>query len=223
MRAIRLLPIALLALLTACASSFPAQVARFQQLPAPTGQTFVIEPKDPAKKGSLEFATYANMVRERLSAQGYQPAASPQAATLVVNLDYGVSNGREKVATRPGFGSRFGYGYFGSPFGYGYPYYVGRRFRSPFFYGSFYDPFWGSAFDYPEVYSYTVYNSFVDMRITRAGTNDSVFEGRAEASTRSDDLTRLVPNLVTAMFTNFPGRSGERVRIKVPLDDRRSS
>jgi Domain of unknown function (DUF4136) len=223
MRAIRLLPIALLALLAACASSFPAQVARFQQLPAPTGQTFVIEPRDPAKKGSLEFATYANLVRERLMAQGYQPAANAQAATLVVNLDYGVSNGREKVATRPGLGSRFGYGYFGSPWGYGYPYYAGRRFRSPFFYGSFYDPFWGSAFDYPEVYSYTVYNSFVDMRISRAGTNDSVFEGRAEANTRSDDLTRLVPNLVTAMFTNFPGRSGERVRINVPLDDRRSS
>lgn len=222
MRAIRLLPIALLALLAACASTFPAQVARFQQLPAPTGQSFVIQAKDPAKNGSLEFATYANLVRERLVAQGYQPAANAQAATLVVNLDYGVSNGRERVATRPGFGSRFGYGYFGSPFGYGYPYYVGRRYRSPFFYGSFYDPFWGSAFDSPEVYSYTVYSSFVDMKIARSGSNESVFEGRAEANTRSDDLTRLVPNLVTAMFTNFPGRSGERVRVNVPLDGRRS-
>src|SRR5688572_31115556 len=115
MRAIRLLPIALLALLAACASSFPAQVARFQQLPAPTGQTFVIQAKDPAKSGSLEFANYANLVRERLIAQGYQPAASPQAATMIVNLDYGVSNGREKVRTRPGFG--YGYGYYGSPWG----------------------------------------------------------------------------------------------------------
>jgi hypothetical protein len=221
MRAFRLIPIALLTLLAACASSFPAQVARFQQLPAPSGQSFVIQSKDPAKAGGLEFATYANLVRDRLVAQGYQPAASAQAATLVVNLDYGVSNGREKVATRPGFGSRFG-GFYGGPFGYGYPYYVGRRYFRPYYFGSFYDPFWSSPFDYPEVYSYTVYNSFVDMRITRAGTNESVFEGRAEANTRSDDLTRLVPNLVTAMFTNFPGRSGERVRVNVPLDERRS-
>ena len=224
MRAVRLLPVLLLSLLAACASTFPAQVARFQQLPAPTGQSFVIQSKDPAKTGGLEFATYANIVRDRLVAQGYQPAASPQAATLVVNLDYGVSNGREKVATRPGFGpsfgfgySRFGYGRFGYPFGYPY------GFRSPFYRGAFYDPFWGGAFDYPEVYSYTVYNSFVDMRITRAGTNESVFEGRAEANTRSNDLTRLVPNLVQAMFTNFPGRSGEKVRVNVPLDDRRRS
>lgn len=221
MRAVRLLPIALLTLLAACASTFPANVARFQQLPAPTGQSFVIQSKDPAKSGSLEFATYANLVRDRLVAQGYQPAASPQAATLLVNLDYGVSNGREKVASRPGFGSGFGGFYGGYPYRYRYPYYAGR-FRSPYLYGSFYDPFWGGPFDYPEVYSYTVYNSFVDMKIARAGSNESVFEGRAEANTRSDDLTRLVPNLVTAMFTNFPGRSGERVRVNVPLDARRS-
>jgi len=138
-----------------------------------------------------------------------------QAATLVVSLDYGVSNGRERVATRPGFGT--GFGHFGYPY-YGYPF--RRGFYRPYYWGSFYDPFWGGAFDYPEVYSYTVYNSFVDMKIARAGTNESVFEGRAEANTRSDDLTRLVPNLVTAMFTNFPGRSGERVRVNVPLERR---
>jgi hypothetical protein len=221
MRAVRLLPILLLTVLAACTATLPAQVARFQAMPAPAGQSFVIQPRDAAKAGSLEFATYANLVRDRLVAQGYQAAPNAQAATLVVNLDYGVSNGRERVASRPGFGPSFGgywgRGYYGFP--YRYPYY--GRYRSPYFYGSFYDPFWGSAFDYPEVYSYTVYNSYVDMKIARAGTNESVFEGRAEANTRSDDLTRLVPNLVTAMFTNFPGRSGERVRVNVPLDERR--
>lgn len=215
MRAIRLLPLFLLTLLAACASSMPANVARFQQLPPPGGQSFVIQPKDPAKAGSLEFANYANLVRDRLVAQGYQPAASAQSATLVVNLDYGVSNGREKVSTRPGFGPSFG-GFYGWPYAYGYPF--RSRFYRPYYFGSFYDPFFSSPFDYPEVYSYTVYNSFVDMKIARAGTNDSVFEGRAEAVTRSDDLTKLVPNLVTAMFTDFPGRSGERIRVKVPRD-----
>ena len=115
-----------------------------------------------------------------------------------------------------GFGRGFGY--------YGFPHYYGfahRGFYRPYHWG-FYDPFWGSPFDYPEVYSYTVYNSFVDMKIARTGTNESVFEGRADANTRTDDLTRLVPNLVAAMFTNFPGRSGERVRVNVPLDSRRS-
>src|SRR3546814_5988609 len=79
-----------------------------------------------------------------------------------------------------------------------------------------YDPFWGPwGWDAPEVYSYTVYSSFLDMKITRARTGESVFEGRAETQTRSDDLTKLVPKLVTAMFTNFPGRSGETIKEKV--------
>jgi hypothetical protein len=219
MRAVRLLPILLLTVLAACTASLPANVKRFQAMPAPSGQSFVIQPRDASKAGSLEFATYANFVRDRLVAQGYQPAASAAAATLVVNLDYGVSNGRERVATRPGFGYGYGRGYYGYP--YAYPYYGRGFYGRPAFYGSFYDPFWGSAFDAPEVYSYTVFNSFVDMKIARTGTNESVFEGRAEANTRSDDLTRLVPNLVTALFTNFPGRSGERVRVNVPLDTRR--
>jgi hypothetical protein len=212
MRAVRLLPIVLLTFLAACASTFPAQVARFQQLPPPSGQTFVIQAKDPQKAGSLEFQAYADLVRQQLIREGYQQAASPQAATLVVGLDYGVSNGREKLATRPGFGPSFGYGFGRLGYPYHYPY---SRFGYPYRWG-FYDPFWG--FDYPEVYSYTVYKSFVDMEIKRAGTNENVFEGRAEANTRSDDLTRLVPNLVQAMFTNFPGRSGERVRVNVPLE-----
>lgn len=226
MRAVRLLPILLLSVLAACTATLPANVARFQAMPAPSGQSFFIQSSNPAKNGSLEFRTYADLVRQRLAAQGYQPAADAASATLLVNLDYGVSNGRERVATRPGFGPSFG-GYYGGGWGrgyyggfpYRYPYY--GRVRGPYLYGSFYDPFWGSAFDYPEVYSYTVFNSYVDMKISRAANKESVFEGRAEANTRSDDLTRLVPNLVTAMFTNFPGRSGERVRVNVPLDKQR--
>lgn len=218
MRAARLLPMLMLTLLAACTATLPANVARFQAMPAPSGQSFTIQAADPADNGSLEFRTYANLVRDRLVAQGYQAAASPEAATLQVTLDYGVSNGRERIASRPGFGPSFG-GYYGRGFysPYRYPYY-GRGYYRPYHYGSFYDPFWGSAWDQPEVYSYTVFNSYVDMKIARTANKESVFEGRAEANTRSDDLTRLVPNLVTAMFTNFPGRSGERVRVNVPLD-----
>lgn len=209
-----LLSVVLLALLAACATPFRADVARFQQLPAPQGQTFVIQPREAAKQGSLEFESYAQLVRQQLQAQGYQPSASPQAATLVVTLDYGVSDGREKVVTRPGYGGFYG-GY--SRFGY-WPY-----SRYPFYHGGFYDPFWGSPFGYPEVYSYTIYNSYLDMQIKQAGSNQNVFEGRAEATSRSDDLTRLVPNLVQAMFTNFPGRSGETVRVKIDQKSQQAS
>ena len=71
--------------------------------------------------------------------------------------------------------------------------------------------------------SYVVYESFVDMDIKRAADGQSLFEGTARARSRTDDLTALVPNLVEAMFTGFPGNSGETVRITVPPSERRDS
>ena len=49
-----LAPIALLAL-GACATPFNADVSRFQELPAPQGQTFVIKAADPDIAGGIEF------------------------------------------------------------------------------------------------------------------------------------------------------------------------
>jgi Domain of unknown function (DUF4136) len=210
MRIRQMLPVLLLALATACAPTFRADVARFKMMPPPSGQTFTVKASDPAKDGSLEFRTYAAIVSQQLAAQGYVPATGGT-PTLTVSVDYGVDNGREKIATRPGsWAPGFGHGWYGYPVGFPL-HYRGR----PAYWGAFYDPFWGSPFDRGEVYSYTVYNSFVDVRINRAGTSESVFEGRAESRSSSDDLTRLVPNLVTALFKDFPGRSGEKVRVTV--------
>lgn len=193
-----------------CATGFPTQVSRFQAMPAPQGESFVIQAADPDKKGGLEFSQYAGLVRRHLTAQGYSEAASPAQATFVVELDYGVDDGRQQVATRPSLGRGWGHPYY-SRFGY-----FGHRYRSPFYYG-WRDPFWGDPFD-QEVYSYTVYTSYLDMDIKRTAGGEPLFEGTAKARSRTDQLQTLVPNLVEAMFTNFPGRSGEVVRITVPTE-----
>lgn len=213
-------PAALLAL-SACATGFPAKVSRFQQMPAPQGQTFVLEAADPDDRGGLEFAQYADLVRRSLIEQGYSEAPSRDAATLIVSLDYGVDDGRQQVVERPGFRSSFGFGFgrgWGSYGGWGgyRPYYsrfgyYGRR--SPFYFG-WDDPFWGVGYDDIDVY--TVYNSFLDLDIRRAADGQKVFEGTAKARSRTDDLRTLVPNLVEAMFTGFPGNNGEQVKITVP-------
>lgn len=216
-------PAALLAL-GGCATGFPAQVSRFQALPAPQGQSFVIQAADPMDRGGLEFSQYAHLVRQNLLAQGYSEAPSAQGATLIVSLEYGVDNGQPRIVSRPGFGSGYGFGRFGGYGGFGSPYYsrfgyFGRR-HSPFYYG-WHDPFWGSPFGHDEIDSYTVYTSFLDMDIKRAADGQSVFEGTAQARSRTNELPALVPNLVEAMFTNFPGRSGETVRITVAPPPRR--
>lgn len=214
----RIVALALLLGLAACATPFEARVNRFQQLPAPQGQTFSIQAHDRMKAGSLEFSTYADLVRQRLVGVGYAEASGAGAASLVVDLDYAVSQPREKVESAPGFGGYGGFGYGG--FGYGGYGGYGRfggygRYGGWGGYGGF-GGLWG--WDYPQVYSTTLFNSFVALRISRAADNQSVFEGRAETVTQTNDLTRLVPPLVDALFTGFPGNSGETIRVRLPVD-----
>jgi len=210
-------PAALLAL-GGCATGLPTQVSRYQAMPAPAGQTFFIQPADPGDRGGLEFARYADLVRRHMAAQGYSEAESPQQASLLVSLGYGVDGGRQQVVTYPS--SRFGYGGYGYG-GFGYRPYWSRyggygRYRSPFYYG-WDDPFWYGGDD---IDVYTVYTSFLDMDIRRPD-GQAVFEGTARARSRTDELGVLVPNLIEAMFTGFPGNNGETVKITVAPERKR--
>ncbi|MFM9851640.1 MAG: DUF4136 domain-containing protein [Sphingomonadaceae bacterium] len=215
-------PLALIGL-SGCATPFKAQVSRFQALPVPQGQTFAVVPSDPKRAGSLEFARYADLVSKKLSAVGYSPAADSAAANLIVTLDYGVDDGKEKTraSSYGGYGSYYGgfggyYGGFGRGFG-GYSPYYGYGGRG-YIYG-FYDPFlFGSGFGGTE--TYTVYTSGLNLTIARKG-GDNVFEGKAQAMSSVNNLTYLVPNLVEAMFTGFPGNSGETVKITVAPPSKR--
>lgn len=202
-----------LLLLGACASPFNAKVSRFQsQLPAPQGQTFAVIAEDPKDAGGLEFAQYAQHVQDHMIKLGYVPAA-PDVADLIVRFDYGVDQGRDRLQTSgyrdpfwsPWYGprySRFGY------WGYHPGYYAGHGawgygWNDPFF--------WGPE----DVEVITVYTSAIDMKIDRRADGKRLFEGKAEAASRSNRLPYLVPNLVEAMFTDFPGNSGETVRISI--------
>ncbi len=214
-----LVPLAL-AGLAACASPFRADVSRFQsQLPAPAGQTFAVVADDPALAGGIEFRTYAQHVADRMAALGYTPVGNADDAQLLVRFDYGVDNGRERVRSTglgyrdPFYSSWYGY----RPVWYRTPRgprvaYVPYR---PWGWG-WNDSFFGGGSD---VYSYTVYTSGIDLKIDRKADGERLFEGEAEAVSTSNRLQYLVPNLVEAMFTGFPGNSGETVRISVAPED----
>ena len=217
MRVMRFLGSLLLLLaVAACATPFRSNVARFHTLEAiPAQASFIIQPRDLSRAGSLEFQTYARQVAARMGALGFRETGDPAAAQLVVVMDYGVNDGRERIASRPGISPAFGWGWSG--YGFGVP--AWRRsvywgWYDPFFWG----PGWGWGWSAPEVYSFTEFASFLDLSIKRADGSATLFEGRAEARSQHNDLTRLVPGLVQAMFTDFPGRSGETVR--VTIDDR---
>jgi hypothetical protein len=211
------LPLFLAALLAACATPFKADVSRFSaQLPAPPGQTFAVVSDNPNYAGGLEFGLYADLVASQLQEIGYTRVADPAQANMLVRFDYAVDGGRERVRTdfvggagfaNPWFGPwGGGFGGWGGGFGPWGPVGFGRGFG-----WGFADPFWGA----PQVRSYTVYSSAIALKIDEAASGKRLFEGNAQAVSRSNRLQELVPNLVEALFTDFPGNSGEVVRITV--------
>ncbi|MWV27046.1 DUF4136 domain-containing protein [Aurantiacibacter rhizosphaerae] len=210
--------------LAACATPFRADVSRFEsQLPAPQGQSFFVVADDPALAGGLEFSLYADEVEDEMAQLGYVQAASAEDATLLVRFDYGVDQGRERIRS-----TGFGYGYadpFYSPWrSYARPVvFRDRRGNTRVAYVrdrgwgfGWHDPFFNRG---PDVTSYTVYTSGIDLKIDDAATGQRLFEGKAEAASTSDRMQYLVPNLVEAMFTDFPGNSGETVRISIAPED----
>lgn len=195
--------------LSACTTPFKADVARFQQLPPAQGQSFTVQPGNSGLAGSLEFAHYGDLVAQRLMQQGYTRAADPASAQLVVSLDYGIDKGTQRVRYSGWSRDPFFY----DPFFYpGFYRGWGGGWRGRYVMG-WYDPWlWGTGRD--DVESYVVYQSQLRMKIERPG-GERLFEGTARAQSLSNKLTYLVPNLIDALFTGFPGRNGEEIKVTV--------
>jgi len=195
--------------LSACAQSLNTTVSRYQAMPAPQGQTFFVEPGGGmATNGGLEFQRYAGIVAQQLQVRGYAPAANPQGANMIVQFGYGVDRGQVRYESDPiGGGFGFGpWGFYRPRFGFGWGYSWGWD-----------DPFWyGRGID-----SYVEYHSQVELHIRQAGTNAPLFDGRAQARSETNRLDVLIPSLVDAMFTGFPGRNGETVKITIPTGPNR--
>ena len=204
-RLAQLLAIATLALLAACAQPFEARVQSFQSMPPAQGQSFYVQPADPQRQGSLEFAAYAGLVGTELQKLGFRPAASADTADLQVMMDFSSGPGRERISTRPSatppMWGWYGRGWYGRPGWWGSPW--GDPWNNP----------WGGG---QEVYSFTVYPAFLHVAIVRTADKTPLFEGRAETTTRKNDLPTIMPNLVTALFSDFPGEPARSKVVRVP-------
>ena len=212
--------------LSACATSLPTRVTRYS-VAIPQGQSFYVVPADGFMSG-LEFNRYAGLVSQQMTAHGYHQAASTAQADMLIKIGYGVDEGTTEVSVDPFARSRYyspfyrGYydpfygGYFGRPYYSRYGYY---GYRSPFYYG-WDDPFWYNSpyagYGPDPIRQYTVFKSQLDVNIVRRVDHAPLFEGHAMARSQTDELGTLVPNLIEAMFTNFPGENGKTVKITVP-------
>src|SRR5919107_101136 len=97
--------------LAACAETLNTTVSRYQAMPAPQGQTFIVVPGDGmAANGGLEFQRYASIVAQQLQARGYTPAANPQSANMIVQFGYGVDRGQVRYVDDPFYSAHSRYG-----------------------------------------------------------------------------------------------------------------
>ena len=209
--------VALVALpaLAGCAEGLDTSVTRFSAaLPPPAGQSFAIVADDPANNGGIEFNQYAADVAAHLVRLGYAQAPSPDAASMIVHLGYGVDKGHQEIdggfAGDPYFGPWRGYRGWGWGFGGGWGGWGGGWGG-----GCFPDGGWGYGWCNSWVDTSIVYTSGVSLRIDSRAGAQRLFEGKAEAASTSNRLPYLVPNLIDAMFTGFPGNSGQTMRITV--------
>lgn len=200
----------LLGVLAACTSTVRSDVSRFHTLPKPAGEKIIIVASDPEKNNSLEFASYASLVGNSLGQQGYVPADGAK-ADLIVELDYSVDDGKVMTRSSPSY-----FGFHRRSFGYyRYVYYGNRYYRYWYPYG-YYSGHFGHDFHDRDVRSYVNYTRRLKMviRSNREGAVN-LYEGSVESVGRSKNLPEMMPFLVQALFTNFPGQSGSTEKIVI--------
>jgi len=204
------------AAVSGCATGLPTNVTRYSTA-IPQGQSFYVVPADGMLRG-LEFNNFASLVSQQMIARGYRQAPSTASADMLVKIGYGVDHGTQHISVDPFYGSSpyYGGGFYGRPYWarFGYRGY----YRSPFYWG-WDDPFWYGS-PYGGAREYTVYQSELNLGIVRRIDNAPLFDGRAMARSETDELGTLVPNLVEAMFTDFPGENGKTVKITIPARKR---
>lgn len=195
---LRAAAIAAAALLASCAgtASQRADVTRFH-LGQPVARSSVfVTPANPADASSLEFRTYAGAVTEELRQAGFTPAPALAQAEIVAVLGARQTT-REALSDGSGLSIGIGGGTFGRNVGLGGSLSIPVGKRKP----------------------NEIAVSMIELQMKRRSDNSVIWEGRAMTEARAGSqaaaLGTVVPSLADALLRDFPGPSGQTVRVKL--------
>lgn len=191
--------------ISGCGSVVRSDISVFHNLDESANEiTFAFDPTE-AQSGSLEYRAYADLVRGHLTELGYVEADAQSDAMWVIQMEYKIGDGKEKVGSRPiigqtGSSSSTTYGTISSSGGFGT--YSGTTYQTPTF------GVVGSL-----TYSGTVYSRALQLKIAEpqtVGGNDTrvLLEATVFSVGSSSQLSRVMPAMVEALFRDFPGESG---------------
>lgn len=197
-----LLPIALATLtLAGCATAPGIDTTRFHLGQPIARGSVAVTPLDAARASSLEYRSQAEVVGAALSRAGFTPAPALAQAEFVASF----ALAREyRAPAQRGSGLTIGIG--GGVGGGGY--------RSGGGVGG------GVQFPVGEARGDQVEVNTLSLDLKRRSDGTLVWEGRAseEASGRAAEAepNAAVTRLASALLSDFPGRSGQTVRVKPP-------
>ncbi len=192
------------ALLSGCASFVETKVSAFHELePSLSGLTYALIPSK-EQEDSLEFQTYAKLVKVELEKRGMTEAPFNQAKYAIFLL-YGIDNGKEVISSYPIFGQTgTGSSYTtGAVTTYGNTAtYRGTTYKTPT-YGVV-----GSGTSSSTVFTRYLNIDFIDIAKSGNGKVKKAYEGKATSSGSSSQLAEVMPGIVKGVFVDFPGKSG---------------
>lgn len=190
--------VAALALVAGCAGmqSQRADVTRFH-LGQPIARASVfVEPAVGGDASSLEFRTYAGAVADELRQAGFTVAPSLAQAELTALVGARQTT-REALSDGGGLSIGIGGGTFGRNVGIGGGLTIPVGKRKP----------------------NEIAVSLLELQLKRRSDNSVIWEGRAmtegRVGTSAGTLSTVVPPLADALLRDFPGPSGQTVRVKL--------
>ncbi|NMM26493.1 MAG: DUF4136 domain-containing protein [Glaciimonas sp.] len=214
MRNVRLALLAIIVLLSGCASTIRSNVTVFHAWPPESAdKSFVFEHKK-SLEDDLEYQSYQRLLRAQLQQLGFTDATNPKTAALRVAFDYGVTV-RDVRLIQP---------VLVDPYGYGGGFYAPRFHRRSSFYNPFYDPFYDPFWYGPPVVAYQqidyqLYHRQLHVGIVQARDGKKLYDVTVDSEGRNSALASVMPYMMRSAFVGFPGTSGVARQVELPVKD----
>jgi len=203
----------LLALLGGCVT-VETRVSAFHELEQSLSEvTYALIPTK-EQEGSLEFQSYAKLVKAELEKRGMIESPFDK-AKYAIFMFYGIDDGKQVVSSYPIFGQTgtsrsyttgtiTSYGNTAS--------YSGTTYKTPT-YGVV-----GSGTRTGTEFTRYLNIEIIDIAKSGNGKVQKVYEGKAVSSGSSGQLALVMPAIVKSVFEDFPGKSGASRRSWQPLE-----
>lgn len=190
-----------------------SQVAVFHELPVKAEPIkYALMPLK-EQEGSLEHKSYERLVKTELDKKGFTETPLVD-AEVVVFLDYGIDSGKEMVSSYPiigrtGTSSSYSSGSVSS-YG-GYATYSGTTYNTPT-YGVV-----GTGARTDTVFSRYLRLDILDKNALTNGKVSKLYEAKVMSAGTSGQIAVVMPQMLKALFEDFPGKSGTTRQVDVPF------